>query len=489
MILEFLISLWWLWVILIPLIVIIIAAVLYTIVPADKADVVIQRGRRRVFSSHPDYSDTGKAAYFKIPGWVPGYGMVVHRMPLKILSIPIPDFLAFDKDRARFVCDIVAYGVIKDPVVAAMRFPSSLDELGQDISKVVRATTRDSTTKKPIREIINDREGIIKTINAPLTDALTHWGIDLRDVELVEFKDPEEPIYKGEEPPHVIKDISSIIEVQINSEARQKNAEQIKIARLKEAEAEELARKREIERDEEIGMREQKRDQEVAKEQKVAREQQLEVTKVNQVKQQQIDKEQAIVKANQEKEVEAIQKNRKQLTGQGDRLMKEEQAKGEAAFIREKGFADADAKQKLQDALNRFKENAIRALVAELLVEKDRQIGVETAKALSQADLKVFSGGDAGKQGFSLGELVKSLEVADEGGKLALLNRISQPNDLGFKKFDIENLVGIIKENDQLRDELKQAIADSETEEITPAKKLRDELKQKRSKKKRENLP
>ena len=44
-----------------------IAIVLYTIVPDDEAHVVIHRGRRRVFSSDPKYSDTGKAAYFKIP--------------------------------------------------------------------------------------------------------------------------------------------------------------------------------------------------------------------------------------------------------------------------------------------------------------------------------------------------------------------------------------------------------------------------------------
>ena len=465
-ILSFLISFWWIWIIIIPVIIFIIAAVLYTIVPADKADVVIQRGRRRTFSPHTEYTDVGKAAYFKIPSWIPGYGMVVHRMPLKILSIPIPDFLAFDKDRARFVCDIVAYGVIKDPVVAAMRFPATLEELGQDISKVVRATTRDSTTKKPIREIINDREGIIKTINRPLTEALVNWGIELRDIELVEFKDPEQPIYKGEEPPHVIKDISSIIEVQINSEARQKNAEQIKIARLKEAEAEELAKKREIQRDEEIGKRDQKKEQEVAKEQKMAREQQLEVTRVNQVKQQQIDKEQMIVKATQDKEVESINRQQKQLMGQGDRLRDEEMAKGQAAFIRERGYADADAKQKLQDALNKFKENAILALIAEILVEKDRQIGVETAKALSQADLKVFSGGTAGQQGFNLGEMVKSLGVADEGGKVSLLNRISQPNDLGFKKFNLEKLLGVISERKDLQDKLKEAIAEKESQII-----------------------
>ena len=451
----------------------IIAATLYTIVPADKADVVIQRGRRRVFSSHTDYGDQNKAAYFKIPSWIPGYGMVVHRMPLKILSIAIPDFLAFDQDRARFVCDIVAYAVIKEPVTAAMRFPDSLDELGKQISKVVQATTRDSTTKKPIREIINNREGIIDTIETPLMEAISHWGLELRDIELVEFKDPTEKEYGEAEPPHVIKDISSIIEEQINSEARQKNAEQRKQARLKEAEAEETATMRELARDEEIGKRDQRKNQEVAKETKVAMEEQLEVKKVERVKTEQIDKERAIVEANKMKEVEAVLKEKKQLLGEGDRLQQEEQAKGQAAYIREKGYADADAKLKLQDALNKFGDNAIRALVAELIVEKDRQIGVETANALKTADLKVFSGGDAGKQGFDLGQLTKSLEVADKTTKPSVLNKIAQPNDLGFKKLDFDELVGMLSDEDTKK-QIRDAMKDSSEPQVKRKKKMDD---------------
>jgi flotillin len=406
--------------------------------------------------------------------------MVVHRMPLKILDIPIPDFLAFDKDRARFLCDIVAYAVIKDPITAAMRFPSTLEELGEQISKVVRATTRDSTTKKPIREIINDREGIIVTINEPLREALIHWGLDLRDVELVEFKDPTEKEYGEKEPPHVIKDISSIIEVQINSEARQKNAEQRKIARVKEAEAEETAKIREWQRDEKIGIREKKKDQEVYKEAKKAKEEELEVTRVEEVKSEQIEKERAIVEANRMKDVEEVIKQQKQLEGQGDRLMNEEQAKGEAAYIREKGYADADAKEKLQQALNKFGDAAIRALIAEIVVEKDKQVGIESAKALQEADLKVFSGGGSAQQGFSLGELIESIGTASPSTQASTLNKLAQPNDLGFKKLDYERLIGIISENKQLQQELKKALRKkskiAKGKEKQDIDKLREEL-------------
>ena len=101
---------------------IVMLAGLYTIVPADCADVVIQKGRMRVFSPHREYNPTGKSAYFEIPSWffMFGLGMTVHRIPLRILAIDVPDFLSFDKDRARFLCDIIAYIAIKDPVDAAI---------------------------------------------------------------------------------------------------------------------------------------------------------------------------------------------------------------------------------------------------------------------------------------------------------------------------------------------------------------------------------
>lgn len=449
----------------------VIPSLLYTIVPANTADVVVKRGKRTVFSSDPKHATDGKAAYFRIPKWIPYAGMIVHRMPLNIIEVPIPDFLAFDKDRARFLCDIVAYAVIKDPVTAAIRFPETIEELGKQLSKVIRATTRDSTTKKQIRDIINDRAGIIATIKDPLTEAMDNWGLELRDIELIEFKDPTDKEYGEKEPPHVIKDLSSMIEVQINSEARQKNAEQIKIARLKEAEAEEISQKREIERDEKIGIRGKLKDQAVYKESKKAKEEELEVEKVKQVKTQEIEKERALVEANQQKEIEQISKERKKLEGEGDRLMKEEQAKGDAAFIREQGYADADAKEKLQQALNKFEDPAIRALVAEKLVEMEKETRIATAKALESADLRIFSGGSGAQKGFDIGQLLESASSTSAPAGAGLMNRLSRPNDLGFR--ELGAILGVFDEQQKLDEEKREETKEQEIETQPEKKKSR----------------
>ena len=133
-----------------------IFAGLYKIVPADYVDVVIQRGKMTTYSTHKEYSSNEKSAYFHIPSWffLFGLGMQVHRIPLKIITINVPNFLTFDQNRARFICDIICYVTVKDPLVAAKRFSGDVDEMKAQVSMIVQATTRDVTTKKPIREII-----------------------------------------------------------------------------------------------------------------------------------------------------------------------------------------------------------------------------------------------------------------------------------------------------------------------------------------------
>ena len=418
---------------------IIILAALYRIVPADYADVVIREGKVRVYSSHKEYSIDGKSAYFNIPSWFFLFklGMLVHRIPLKVLTIDVPNFLSFDKDRARFECNIITYVTVNDPLVAAKRFSGDVDEMIKQISMVVQAITRDVTTKKAIREIINDREGVLKLIQEPLTNTIKVWGVELKDIELIDFKDPQKGEREGEAPSHVISDISSIIEEQINSEARQKNAEQKQIARTKEAQNEEAARLREIQKDEFIGRRDQEKLMKIAEQEKLAREQELEVTRVQKVKNQEIEKERLIVEAKQRKEVEEINVEQKRLEGEGDRKRAEEKAKGEAAPIRERGYAEADAKEKLQLALNKFGPAAITALVAQQVVDMQTQVGIAAANALKEADVKLFAGSQTGQTGFDIGQMVSAMGVSNTSLAESILNRLSRPNDLGIGSIDL----------------------------------------------------
>jgi flotillin len=440
------------------IVIFLIIASMYRIVPADESHVVIQGKRIRTFSPYiTSDNPKGKSAYFHIPSWFfPfGLGMKIHRIPLKQISINVPDFLAFDKDRARFSCNIVTYVVVENPIVSARRFSGDIEYLKEEVSKQVQAITRDATTKKAIREIINDRQAIIEQIDKPLKAVLSTWGLNLTDIELIDFQDPQPTKDdKNGKPSHVISDISSIIEEQINSEARQKNAEQIKIARIKEAEADELSKTREIERDEIVAKREQSKVMIVAEQEKLAREKMLEVTKVQQVKTAEIERDRALVEANQNKLTEEIKKEQKRLEGEGDRLKAEEVAKGNASPIRENGIAEAQAKELLQSALNKFEDNAIRSLVAEKIVEMQKEVGIATAKALEQADVRVFAGEDS-KGAFDLGKMISALRTSNESSAQAVLNYLARPNDLGLSMLNIDKF-GKTEETQEIKKEEKK---------------------------------
>ncbi|HUW55889.1 MAG TPA: SPFH domain-containing protein [Planctomycetota bacterium] len=383
----------WVVFIVVAIIALLLAFSWYRIVPANAAHVVIRRGATRVFSPHKEQSAHGKAAYFEIPRWIPHFGVRVHAMPLSMLEINVKDFLAFDRDRVRFECDIVAYMVVEDAMKAAKRFPAGLNELKDQVFKIIKATTRDTTTKLTIREIINDRPAIARRVHEYLEPEVVKWGMSLQACELVNLQDPKDGKSTA------IHDISSIAEVQINSEARQKNAEQIKQARLKEAEAEQAAATRELERDEMVGVRTQKRDQEIAREQQAAQEEKMKVMRVQQVRQAEIQRDAAIESA------------------EGDKQAVIRRKTGEAEGVRAVGYAEADAKSKLADALKKINEAALDVR----RIEKDEKIGVTAAQALQKADIKFINAGQPNSLldlftpsgGASIGGMIAGLEATN----------------------------------------------------------------------------
>lgn len=468
------------------------AAVLRTVVAPNRAHVVIQGKKMKIFCPHPDYNQTadGQSTYYKIPSWLPLYGMRVKILDLEMIEIRVPNFVAFDEGRARFECDIVAFVVIQDVIKASMRMPN-IKSMTAQVSQVLQAVTRESTTKKTVRQTINDRKGIIDMIRPIFTDAVSDWGLELKDIELVEFKDAPNS--------HVITDLSSIKEKEINTEMREKNADQDMKARVKEAETKETAKIREIQQDEIVAKREQEKNKLVFSKEKEAKETELDVTRVEMVKTQKIEKEQqevlaeqekmiSLIEANKLKEVEKINKEQKLLDGEGDKVRLQQIAIGEAAPIREKGTAEADVtklryeaeakkaepvrevglaegdaiearlvgeakgKDELQKVYDRFTPEAIQAYVAKEIVDKDKAIGIALAKAFESADIKILSGGDKGS--FDLSRIVESINVGSPQTANAIKNKLARPNDLGFE--DIGTLIGALeklKEKQKTEDE------------------------------------
>lgn len=418
----------------------------YRIVPASEAHVIVTSKGTFIAASDKTIQSAVTNSYFAVPSMVPLIGTVVRRMDLTIKEL-LQEQETIEKNQARFKVKSSLKYRIKDVQKAAETF-SSEEDVKEQLKEVVNAAVRAVTVNYDVSEARSKKQEIADKVNTEIADDLAKWGLELTSFQLVDFQDTATST--------VISDISKRSEVQIQTRTREENAEKLRSAREKEAQAEELARKREIERDKVIAEQEQLKIQKIAEQTKISEEKRYEVIKVQEVKQAEIEKakalvqaeqekevaeinkDQAIIKATQDKETQVIIKEQQRLQGEGYRLQKEEEAKGNAADIRERGIAEADAKDRLQKALNEFKPAAIQALVAEKIVAAQQAIGVATANALSTAKVRIFAGGDSSKQGFDLGAMVEASKVSNDSTSKAILNKIARPNDLGLSQLELE---------------------------------------------------
>jgi len=379
-----------------------------------------------------------------------------------------------EKDQARYNVESSIKYRIKDVMTSAETYTND-EELKQMLIEVVQSSVRAVTVEYNVEDARAKKLEIETKIRSVIDKDIKAWGIEMVSFQLVNFEDTEDS--------SIISDISRRREVEISARTREENAEKEKTARVKEAKAEEEAKQSEIAKDQLIAEREQKKKEMVAIKEKVAKEKEYEVIQVATIKQAEIDKEKAeveaeqmkavaIIKANEEKEAETINKDKKQLEGEGDRARAEEQAKGQSAPIREKGKAEAEiieakgraeavSKDKLQEALNKFDDKAIQALVAEKVVAKDEAIGVATANALTEADIKILNGSD-NKGGFDLSKMLASMSLVDDNATDMLKNRMARPNDLGMTAL-VGNQIG--KKMDEAKNKTKKVKEVKETTE------------------------
>jgi flotillin len=415
----------------------------YRIVSPSEAHVVVWRNHKKVYSSDEKIaSENTGATYFAVPEWIPFFGKQVRDMDLTIKEI-VHQQETLEKEQGRYNVKSSTKYRIND-VKKASETIFDLEELAKQLEEVIAASVRTATIKYDVKDARAKKQEMADVVKKEMINDLERYGLILESFQLVDFSDTKDS--------RIISDISEIREVSIQTNRREQNAEKEKEARMKEAESIELAETREIARDKVLEERKQEMAQAIEEKKKLAEEKRFKVIKVQTIEQANINKEKAEVLAKQEKEValigaqknkeaEEINKAKKKLEGEGDKLKAEEIAKGAASPIREKGnaeaeiikakgLAEAEAKNKLQEALNKFDDKAVRALVAEKIVEMEKEVGIAAAKALEKSDMKVFAGSDNGK-GFDIGKLIESTRVSSNSLAESLINRIAKPNDLG----------------------------------------------------------
>ena len=385
-----------------------IMMILRVIVPPEYSDVVIQGKKRKIYCSDVNINQSRKAIYYKIPKWVPVFGMYVKRIPLKVIEIQVKDYETFAQRNARFICDVSVYGKVNDPDIAAQRWPgNTIDEFREGIKELIVAAIRNTTTKFPVEDVIAKKKEIADGIQESLEEDMKVYGFDVTNVAVVGISDPPEGSTT------VIRDISAKMEAEINAESRKQIAIKQKDAEIVEADALEKSEVRKKMAEQKIGEAEQEKQKAIYIIEQNAQEEAMKVVRIKNVKAAEIKKEAVIVEAEGKKMAIIREKE-----GDAEGISKVGEA--EASIIKAKGLAEAEAKEKMAQALNKFNEAA--KIIRD--IEKEERVGLAGMEALSKSDLKLISTGEiksfvdlfSGKGGANIGAMLETLKKTNPEG-------------------------------------------------------------------------
>ncbi len=391
----------------------------YVVVPPHEAHVVVTRGKgRRLYTSRE-----GKASsYFFVS--------LIHKrsiLPLRNKQLYIDNIPLRDKDLAKFICDVVCWINIEEPIKAAERIGSQerLTEftgIEDDIKNLVKAVTRNSSMKMDLVTLMSERLEFSKKIAEEISTSIKEWGVALVDLECIHFMD---------QPPYtVVADLERRRASQITSTTRQQVAERNKEAVVVEAKAkrteevtraetEEEFKKRQMKRDEEVGKAEQEKEMAIAEAKRKANEKTIEAEKTLAVGKAKYDAEATVEKA--DGEAEATRKK-----GKADADVIEMKGTAEGRVTKIKMTSEAEGIDARAEAQKKYQESGAMAIeVVGKMFDTYRDIQIAKFKslgeALTKADVRVLSTGEEGqilgipvsaKSGIALGGMMEGMKEA-----------------------------------------------------------------------------
>lgn len=369
---------------------------LYRIVPADESHVRILGNSKEVFMSR-DYKKEGKK---KSSYWVVPFITNITRLPLTNIRIDVPDVKLNDSDMAKFMCDIVCFVNISDPILAAERTGITVEQgryegkmpgiesLSRDFQAIMESIGRTVATKQTILDIYKDRSKLDNAVTAEVMKVFPQWGLELVDLEIKDIKDAPGST--------IISDIEKKQAAVINADARVKVAEQSNRAavveaektrdtEMKRAETEEEWKKRQTKKEQEIAIAVQEKNKMEAQKMLEANEAAVEATRKFRVGTADVERE-AITK------VAEAEKARLSLVAEGTAKQTELTGLAEADIIKAKKVADAEGTEKLAIAQQKFNEAA--ATIEVIKATQAVQIAYAQAyqKAFENANITIVAG-------------------------------------------------------------------------------------------------
>lgn len=382
--------------------------------------------------------------YYEWPAWLPLLGITKVTLPVSVFKIELDSYEAYDIGRVPFEVDVVAFFRISDSNIAAQRV-SSFKELEGQLMFIVRGAVRTILASHDIDKIMLERSTFGEAFTKEVEVQLGNWGvIPVKNIELMDIRDGQ-----GNQVVHnIMQKKKSFIEMQSRSEVadNMKNAQIAEINAQRDAltqkqQAEEAIGIRTAQKNQATGIANQQAEQAVREQERTTKEKEMAVLRVAQVQQAEIDKNVNIVKADQQKQTAILiadgQKQTTVLAAEGTLESRKREAEGTVLV----GNAKAEAEKAMQLApvtaqITLAKEiganeNYQKYLVTIRTVEANQAVGIEQAKALVSADIKIIANsGDpvsgienvrellSSKGGTSIGAMLEGLANTEHGAKV-----------------------------------------------------------------------
>lgn len=363
----------------------------YKVVDPNVAHVVVFMSRgRKVYAPRLIGEEKSKTAYFFIP-------LLMKRfiMPLTNVKIDINDIHLNDIQVAPFVCDVITWIHIDDPIKAAERLElndkDTFSSLRSDLLNIVQAVARAVAMKQEVLDIMRDRKTFAQSVSTEVDGVLSSWGIELINLEVNDIRDD------GSKESQVIYDYESIRKAQISSKARQEVAtrdrEAIEVeqdnrqkSEVAKAVAEEEFTKRQIEKDKNIGIMDRNKEKEIAQKEEEANKQKVEALRSKEVGEAGVFKQATIERATGE--AEAIR-----VTGEKEANVIKLKGEAEGSAIQAKGQAEAVAKEKMAQAMQKFNDAATGIEKIRAWIEVQKAMWEAYGQVAQNAEIKIVNSG------------------------------------------------------------------------------------------------
>lgn len=394
--------------------------------------------------------------YYRWPAWIPFLGVRVSVLPVSVFAQNLNDYAAYDKGRVPFVIDVVGFFRIVDSNVAAQRV-SDMKQLVSQLEYILKGAIRTILASSEIEEILEGRSKFGEMFTKEVDAQLGEWGVhSVKCLELMDIRDANDS--------KVISNIMAKKKSLIESQSRIEVAKNIQTAMMAEVDAKRAVDIRNQEAQEQVGIRTAEREQQVGiqtqKAFQAVKEQEREtavrtmaVVEVQTVRKAEIDRATQLVVADQTKQTKVIyadgEKQQNIIHAEGERQQtilvadgQLEAAKRNAEAIRVEGVAKGEAEQAILMApvnsqITLAKEIGQNGgyqayLITIRQIEAGQVVGVEQAKALEKATIKVIANTGSGpvdgvkdvmglftpKGGTMLGAALEAFKSTDAGAAL-----------------------------------------------------------------------